>query len=61
VRKEGGRYHDRAYGMCMISSAGIEREAERQLAWQRNQILVSILPRIDIPDGWYLLKPSDFS
>jgi len=45
----------------MISSAGIEREAERQLAWQRNQILVSILPRIDIPDGWYLLKPSDFS
>lgn len=50
VRKED-RTTRQAHGMRMVSNIGIEWEAERQLARQRNQILVAILPRIDIPGG----------
>jgi hypothetical protein len=60
VRKEDSITRQ-AYGMRMVSNIGIEWEAEGQLAWQRNQILVTILPRIDIPGGCNGLKPSNFS
>ena len=47
--------------MCMISSGGVENERKGQLAWQRNEILVTTPPRIDIPDSGHRLKPSDLS